>query len=38
MVTQLVIGIGNFTDLETYPSLISNINDVSELLIEQGLK
>jgi hypothetical protein len=37
MVTQLVIGIGNFTDPETYTSLISNINDVSELLIEQGL-
>lgn len=37
MVTQLVIGIGNFTDKETYGSLISNINDVANLLIEQGM-
>lgn len=36
MITQLVIGLGNFTDKDTFGDLGSNIVDVSELLTEEG--
>lgn len=36
MVTQLVVGLGNFTDADTYDSISSNAKDIAGLLLEQG--
>mmetsp|Transcript_24976 Transcript_24976/g.36851 ORF Transcript_24976/g.36851 Transcript_24976/m.36851 type:complete len:1091 (+) Transcript_24976:65-3337(+) len=36
LITQLVVGIGNFTDSETYDALATSIKEVAELLLMKG--
>lgn len=37
MVNVLVVGIGNFTEDDTYDNLSSSVQEVAELLVEQGM-